>query len=371
MDQLQALGFDIDGNWIAEYPMQAAQRMDVVVSGRAEVKLYPKEEEVSQANLLNYLSERPYWETKNPQIDKLAKELKTPEAIYKYVVNTLKYDFSRVTDNKERLGAVKALENKNSAVCREFTDLFIALARAANIPAREINGFAYTENSRQKPVSLVKDILHAWPEYYDADKKVWIMVDPTWGSATGGIDYFSTFDFDHLAFVIKGNDSSSPIPAGDYTLENGKDIKDVRVSFADGAFDSEPEAEVTAEMPDSAIAGLPIKGKVIIRNIGGAAIPQQILYVSSPAYASETQTLAVPEIPPFGYAALDVAFKPTSILTNTEAVFTIRVAGETRSQKVKIRPLFLTPIGGGVILGIFTIIISIITIKSRGLRLFK
>lgn len=362
---------DRDGNWIAEYPMQSAQKMDVVVNGKAEVRLYPNEQIAPQADLLSYLTEKPYWEVKDPQIEKLAKKLKTPEAIYNYVVSTLKYDFSRVTDGKERLGAVKALQNKNSAVCREFTDLFIAISRAAGIPAREVNGFAYTDNSRQKPVALVKNILHAWPEYYDTDKKTWIMVDPTWGSATGGIDYFSLFDLDHLSFVIKGTDSSSPVPAGDYTLEGETSTKDVVVGFTDDNFDNESEAEVTAEMPDSVMAGLPLQGSVTIRNIGGVLIPEQILYVSSPSYPTSAQTIAVPSIPPFGYAVVNIILKPASILTNTEATFTIRVAGQTKSQKVKIRPFVLNPIGGGITLGILTLIILIIAIKSGRLHLFK
>src|SRR5205085_322452 len=145
-----------------------------------------------------------YWQTNDPAIKALGQELKTPKDIYEYVVKTLSYDFTRVTDDKPRLGAALALKNPTSAVCREFTDLFIAIARSAGIPAREVDGFAYTENAKQRPLSLVKDILHAWPEYYDTNKKTWVMVDPTWGSTTGGIDYFQVLDLDHFAFAIKG-----------------------------------------------------------------------------------------------------------------------------------------------------------------------
>ena len=112
------------------------------------------------------------------------------------------------------MGALSALNNPTSAVCLEFTDLFVALSRAAGIPAREIDGYAYTNNAHDRPLSLTEDVLHAWPEYYDFDKKAWIMVDPTWGNTTGGIDYFNALDFDHIAFVIKGENSGYPIPAG-------------------------------------------------------------------------------------------------------------------------------------------------------------
>ncbi len=63
-------------------------------------------------------------------------------------------------------------------------------------------------------MSLVKDVLHAWPEYYDESKKTWIMIDPTWGNTTHGMDYFSSLDFEHITFVIKGLSSTYPVPAG-------------------------------------------------------------------------------------------------------------------------------------------------------------
>ncbi|GAI19887.1 unnamed protein product, partial [marine sediment metagenome] len=68
------------------------------------------------------------------------------------------------------MGALKALNSKNPVVCMEFTDLFIALCRAAGIPVREVNGYAHTNNPKLRPLSLTLDVLHAWPEYYDENK---------------------------------------------------------------------------------------------------------------------------------------------------------------------------------------------------------
>jgi len=51
------------------------------------------------------------------------------------------------------------------------------------------------------------------------------MVDPTWGNTTGGVDYFNTFDFDHLAFVVKGISSTYPVPAGGYKLTGDENKK--------------------------------------------------------------------------------------------------------------------------------------------------
>lgn len=206
--------------------------MDVKVAGKAKISLHPKKQKLSQREKEQYLKDNAFWQTSNKEIKKLALELKTPYEIYKYVVNNLKYDFQRVALGKPRMGALDVLKNPSSAVCLEFTDLFIAIARAAGIPAREINGFAYTRNSKERPLSLVKDVLHAWPEYYDQEIETWVMVDPTWENTTGGVDYFYTLDFDHFAFVIKGVNSTYPIPAGAYKISNAA-TRDVNVEFAE------------------------------------------------------------------------------------------------------------------------------------------
>ncbi|QQG40616.1 MAG: transglutaminase domain-containing protein [Candidatus Levyibacteriota bacterium] len=232
---------DLDGNWLAQYLLTPGKKIDVVVQGRAEVSFSPSPSKLNQELKALYLVEKPYWEIDWKMKDKAIK-LKTPKNIYNYVVNNLTYDFSRVSDNLKRLGAKEVFYNGTSAVCLEFTDLFVALSRAAGIPAREIDGFAYTQNQKQRPLSKIKDILHAWPEYYDEERQMWIMVDPTWGNTTSGIDYFHTLDFDHLAFVIKGANSQYPIPAGGYKIKGLENIKDVQVSFASKFLTNEKSA---------------------------------------------------------------------------------------------------------------------------------
>lgn len=222
---------DEDGNWIAKYSLKPRERVDVVANGSVQIfaslRPFPSP---NQSILNKNLSENTYWETNDQNIINLAANLKTAEKIYNYVSNTLKYDYERVKPNVERLGARKALSFTNSAICMEFTDLFIAIARAAGIPAREVNGYAYTENPQIQPLSLVNDVLHSWPEYYDFDRGAWIPVDPTWGSTTGGVDYFNKLDLRHFAFVMHGVDSTKPYPAGSYKLGNNPQ-KDVFVSF--------------------------------------------------------------------------------------------------------------------------------------------
>lgn len=240
---------DGDGNYLAQYSLLPGKKIDVIATGRVQVVLKPKKETLSPQKTKQYLAQKPYWEN-SEKIKELGQKLKTPRAIYQYVWQTLTYDFSRVINNSPRLGAKEVLLNPSSAVCLEFTDLFIAIARSAGIPARELNGYAYTQNQKQRPLSLVKDILHAWPEYYDQQQETWIMVDPTWANTTGGIDYFNTFDLDHIVFVIKGSQSDYPIPAGGYKPEGAENVKDVEVSFSD-PFEPQVSEKIFADLPKS------------------------------------------------------------------------------------------------------------------------
>ncbi|HET7098731.1 MAG TPA: transglutaminase-like domain-containing protein [Patescibacteria group bacterium] len=222
---------DSDGNWIATYKMSARQRIDITVLGSVQIfASYRSFPQPTPAELSDNLKETEYWQVNDPKIKSLANQLKTPRSIYDYVSQNLKYNFDRVQPNVVRMGATNALKNPDLAICMEFTDLFVAIARAAGIPAREVNGYAYTENPEIQPLSLVADVLHSWPEYYDKTIKAWIPVDPTWGSTTGGEDFFSKLDLRHFAFVIHGKDSTKPYAPGSYKLGPNPQ-KDVFVSF--------------------------------------------------------------------------------------------------------------------------------------------
>lgn len=264
------VSIDEDGNWIATFSLKARERVDILVTGSVQIfagfRPFPKP---STQVLSDNLKDTQYWQVNDPKIKALAAQLKTPKAIYEYVTSTLKYDFARVTPNVTRFGAVKALANPTQAICMEYTDLFIAIARAAGIPAREINGYAYTENPELQPLSLVADVLHAWPEYYDKEKGVWIPVDPTWGS-TSGIDYFNKLDLRHFAFVIHGEDSVKPYPPGSYKLGPNPQ-KDVFVTFGHLPADRVSTPKITAEVTRN-IPFLSLTYSVSVYNPGPAGL---------------------------------------------------------------------------------------------------
>jgi transglutaminase-like putative cysteine protease len=226
----QAIEKDSDGNWIATYEIPSQTTVEVTAELQTHLTLSPDPVRPQPLVLGEYTQDQPYWQTNSNQVQELAKKYTQPKDIYTYVVNTLSYNYDRLASPIERLGAVEALNQPDQGTCQEFTDAFVAIARAAQIPTRRLTGYAYTQNSVLRPLSLEEDILHTWPEYYDPQRQLWIPIDPTWGNTTGGINYFDQFDLNHIVFAINGQSSERPYPAGSYKLETAN-TKDVEVAF--------------------------------------------------------------------------------------------------------------------------------------------
>ncbi|MFV1917624.1 MAG: transglutaminase family protein, partial [Patescibacteria group bacterium] len=304
------VGVDADGNWIASYTFKPRQRIDIEVIGSVQIFSSPRK--LSVAPVLPqeyYLEPTQYWQADDPEIKQLAENLKTPQRIYDYVSRNLEYDYRRVKPNAKRLGAKEALNNPSSAICMEFTDLFIALSRAAGIPAREINGYAYTENPDIQPLSLVADVLHSWPEYWDEERASWIPVDPTWASTTGGVDYFTKLDLRHFTFVIHGESDTKPFSPGSYKLGTNPQ-KDVYVSFGQlpQKRNSNIEISVDVSRPAPFMNG---SAMVTIKNPGPVAqydIHPQALF---DGILVEEDFISV--LPPYGVYSMRVTI-PHSIL---------------------------------------------------------
>jgi transglutaminase-like putative cysteine protease len=100
------------------------------------------------------------------------------ERINRWVYDSLEKQLSFSIPN-----AVEVLRLR-AGDCNEHTQLYVALARAAGIPARSVAGLAYVAG---------KFYYHAWPEVYLGD---WVAVDPTFGQFPA--------DAAHLRFVIGG-----------------------------------------------------------------------------------------------------------------------------------------------------------------------
>lgn len=344
---------DSDGNFLAWYKISRNQKLDIRVFGSA--KLYTsskvKSPYLDENSRKKYTQSLKYWEKDNPQItNKLTEILGTSSPqdsagkarlIFEYVVNYLKYDTNRLKDNSiERLGALTALNNPNSAVCMEFTDLFIALARAADIPVRELDGYAYTNNAILRPLSLTKGVLHSWPEYWD-DKKGWVMVDPTWANTTGGVDYFSKLDLNHFVFAIKGSSSENPIPAGSYK-SSGLDSKDAKVVLADTDFMGHPQLDVVIETANPILAGFPGSIKIKVANTGNAfypAAPFVIRASSLSILGAAGQNLGL--IPAFGSSEFNFNIRTESLFDSFNDQIIVEIAKQKFTKSITIKPLAL------------------------------
>lgn len=280
---------DEDGNWIATYYLPANETVEVNIQADALISLRPLHPWLNPEPLPSHLNQQQFWEVNQEQIQNLAFDLSTPEKIYHYVVDTLQYTDQDLNQQFKRMGAVQALKQPDQATCQEFTDLFIALARANAIPARRATGYAHSNDPTLQPLSLVRDVLHAWPEYYNQQAQEWIPVDPTWANTMKGVDYFTQFDLKHIVFAYNGKSSKYPLAAGDYKLPN-QETKDIQVAFGDQFPQVEADFEFKLHQRKLFnLIPLPSWYELAIINHTGQAWHQNQLDLTSPNQAVVTQ----------------------------------------------------------------------------------
>jgi transglutaminase-like putative cysteine protease len=133
-----------------------------------------------------FLDPEPLLESRSPEIVQLAVRLRGTETDPRVVaerINRWAYDSLRKEIN---VGVPSALGTLRARVgdCNEHTQLYVALARAAGIPARVAAGLAYLDG---------KFYYHAWPEVF---LERWVAVDPTFGQFPA--------DAAHLRFTVGG-----------------------------------------------------------------------------------------------------------------------------------------------------------------------
>lgn len=133
-----------------------------------------------------FMDAEPLLEVDNPEIRALATRLRGKDTEPRVVaerINRWVYDSlaKRIT-----VGIPSALATLHARQgdCNEHTQLYVALARAAGVPARVAAGLAYLDG---------KFYYHAWPEIW---LERWVAVDPTFGQFPA--------DASHLRFTIGG-----------------------------------------------------------------------------------------------------------------------------------------------------------------------
>jgi transglutaminase-like putative cysteine protease len=201
---------DENGNLIAEFDLSGLPPGESVeVEIRYKVKVNQLAYDLSQCvgDLPTaFTSAELYIESNNPQIRSLAAELASGKsnpceqvrAFYDYVGDNLVYTY-----NGRDWGAQAAL-GEMGADCSEYASLVAALARAAGIPARYLEGVLHLEPETQ---ALARSE-HAWLEVY-LPNIGWTPMDPTLGRPLGLRDeYFAANSPDHIV-VTRGRNPSA------------------------------------------------------------------------------------------------------------------------------------------------------------------
>lgn len=139
------------------------------------------------------LAAEPLLQATHPRITALATRLaegtRDPRVVAERI-NRWVHDSVRKTISVSVPDALQVLTTRRGD-CNEHTQLYLALARAAGIPARSATGLAYLDG---------KFYYHAWPEVFLGS---WVAVDPTFGQFPA--------DAAHLRFVTGGPDRQASL----------------------------------------------------------------------------------------------------------------------------------------------------------------
>ncbi len=292
------ISLDPDGNYLADYRLLPQQNITVSVKGQAQIHP-PVPTNHSDQDLSAYLRDDPLWPITDPQIRQISATLQSPKSIFDFVTKKLDYNYLKI-NSPQRLGAITALQNPQDSLCTEYSDLFVTLARAKNIPAREIQGFAYSTNSRLRPTNPNSDILHSWVEWFDSTSSQWRQVDPTWTDTSHGLDYFHQLDLNHFALVIHGQDSQAPFPPGSYPPPNSSGPT-VNISFSQTAFDHPTPEPLTTSITKTGL----LSYQLIITNPNLNSLRN--LHLTSPRTTHQSDLL-----PPLGQITIPINFNPTT-----------------------------------------------------------
>ena len=203
--------FRENGNRYAEFVfVKPDKRMKVEISIKAELLRYDlliarekREQDLFEGpDLEDFLKQEKYIEKDHPQIQQIAEGIKGQieedivKNIYNYVIDNLEYTLH----GKKDWGAVKALQQQKGD-CSEYSDLFVAICRAKNIPARVVTGYTVRFDDISPSPSVHSEGLgssrpvfaarhpaddgrdsskHNWVEVY-LQKYGWIPFDPSRG----------------------------------------------------------------------------------------------------------------------------------------------------------------------------------------------
>ena len=225
-------------------------------------------------------------------------------AIYSWVADNIWYDWDRYEGRVARgdVSALGALSGKRS-VCSGYSNLTVALCRAAKIPAIVAPGHAVRrgqvfDDSFDFSKSF-RNGNHVWVESYVDGR--WIIMDATWDSNnvykhdTFSVKRASDEDFFDISLrdltkthVYSSNYSIEPYPVTDITLPNG--LEDI----VDYAFWRNASLQ-SITLPES-VKGISKNAFGYCTSLEKVSIPDSVTYIGDYAFfrCTSLKTLAIP-----------------------------------------------------------------------------
>ena len=265
-------------------------------------------------------------------------EVKNIDEIYDIVVSNLFFD-DKASDNNinASLGAVAALANPENVLTSEFVDLFIALARAKCIPARQIIGFAIGDGTNSTPKVVNGELgskrLHSWAEYFNQEKNKWVQVDPVWGSIREA-DYLNQADPNRIALFVRNSSSDSPkIPE---IFAVGRDEKQAKFGVTKSDFNFTTEPKIDLDISET-ISGFPTVGKVIIKNDTGKSLLGARLEVNSNFVSViGDKVYVIGTILPYSEYTLNIKLRSNSLLDSNTDNRSVDLSGVAKGKERKL-----------------------------------
>ncbi|MBN2458555.1 hypothetical protein JXB31_05485 [Candidatus Woesearchaeota archaeon] len=238
----------VEFSWNSPGAGPLVYRIDSVVLGTNKLKeissrvVFPVQDYNPELSV--FVSESESVDFKDRRIVNIASELAGGEddlyvVVHKFaewVHNNIEYDLNTLTADASQK-ASWVLDNR-MGVCDEITNLFIALCRSVNIPARFVSGLSYT-NSEQFTIGWTP---HGWAEVYFPGHG-WIPFDVTFGE-------FGYVDSTHIMLKesVDANKSSSNYEweGRNVNLNTGK--IDVRAEVLERGEVIEPMLEIDTDI---------------------------------------------------------------------------------------------------------------------------
>ena len=339
----ESVRLDEDGNYLGKYFLKPLETKTIIYKSLIEVYSKTRDDSTpyfrtainQQKNYL--LTAKKYWQIN--KID-LIKNINSPKEIYDFVTSDLKYNYNKINLDNKRLGADMVLSNPDQAVCLEFTDLFVGIAREKGIYSRELEGYGFSLDPKLQPISLSSDILHAWPEYFDSKTENWIAVDPTWGN-TSGIDYFSSFDLNHIVFVIHGKNPDYPLAAGMYKIENSRDV--LIKPVVDQPMEKKEIVIEGIDFPTTISDKKSYQGKFVIKNNGSSYLWQIPVILEAKNIVIEKDKFVIPVLAPFEKKSISFNFSSQEKNKRIQGALIVNVLQkQLLEQKINVIPFIYT-----------------------------